>query len=684
MTSRERLSCQAFLAVLVLSALNLVLPQWCAAQSLTSTWESLPEETVVALRIPDGKAVAEAFIRDTKFGAVMFSEQKKAAVLNVLETENSEGWSEFQTQLKAYDLTTDDLLHLFSGESGYAVVMNVDNVDDGQKPVFSGLGWLEPGEELAAKVYAAIAKTIDEQDDAEHPVTRVDLTLADYPVMQLRVPSVSTEYDKDAYDLDEDYGNLSEEEQEEAYERATKNWRESAVEKVSYHTILVSTLGNRLLVAHSFQSQTEDEGVAEQLGAMFGQLLAAHASGGGDFVARMADDPGVARVMGLEGLPTFEMLGDVAPFVKLLQSNEVSSEKSAIVVRLLGLEGLGPFAGRSTIEGMQSNTQFSFSVPAPRRGLMQLLDQETLAVDPPAWVPASAVRYYQLSFDLGKAYEIIKEEVLRAFPEQAAGGFMMAETYTQGFAKASLPEVLSSLGNRHTIMSFGVEPKDEVTDNFDDDDDDDDDDERSVKVRVGVSSKDRMAIVWQIEDEELWGRLLKGLTPFAKMSEGLEFSEEQGFSGWRMKKEQAEGGLFLGKGYLVLAYGSGVLESMLSSLNNPPTGADSLRGSKVFAKASEMLNLEPSLVAEITDGDRYMSMVIGTLKKQLKQISKLMDRANEDGDDEGSSGKLMLSLAKVILPNEKEMQGMMGVIVGRWEVNEHGLFMSTAQEIPRP
>ncbi len=595
--------------VLALSVCFILPASWVAAQE-SSSWECLPEETVVALRIPNGQALVEA-LRETKFGEVMFSEQRKAAVTKLLESGRDGEWSEFQKQLKEYGLTTDDLLGLLAGESGYAVVMS----DEGEEETnFAGLGWLEPGEELAQRFFEVLANMIEDQDD-EHATTRIDLTLADLPVMQLQVPSINTEYDEE-YDLSDDYHELSEEEQEEAVEKAHQKWEESAVETVSFNTVLIGQLGDWLLVAHSYQAEDEEAtaATAEQLSALFGQWIKAHATGSESFASRLTSEAGTARVMAMDGLSVFELLGDVAPLVKLLRASAPSEEKAEQIVRIVGLDGLGPFAMRSTVKGVEWHTQMSLAVPTPRQGLMQLLGQEPIALNPPQWVPASTVRYFQWSFDLGKAYEIIKETVLREFPEQAAGGFEMAEIQVQNFAQASLPELLSSLGNRHLVMSFGL---------------DSDDEEEDGDEEVG-SATERMAMVWQVEDEQLWARLLKAITPFAGMASGVESAEEQGFSGWRMKNEKVEGGLFLGKGYLVLAYGSGVVESVLSTLNNPPTGDDALRGSEVFAKASAMIDLEPGLAVQVTDGDRYMSMLVGALKKQLKQADGLADQMTKE------------------------------------------------------
>ncbi|MGI9427591.1 MAG: hypothetical protein ACR2NM_02955, partial [Bythopirellula sp.] len=544
-----------------------------------------------------------------------------------------------------------------------AVVMSA-----GEEPLFAGFAWLQPGEHLAGKLFEVIAKLVEESDNEQ--VARVDLTLADHEVMQLQFRSVETEYDDD-YDLSDDYSDLSEEEQKTALIDAQNKWVESAVEKEVFQTVWVARLGGRLLMVHTYQSEEEAtaSATAERLSAILGQWLADHESGSSGFVARLSEEPGTARVMALEGLPTVELLGDAAPLVKMLKA-AADSEMAEKALRIFGLENLGPFAMRSTVQGTNWPTEVSIAIPAPRVGLMQLLDQEAIELDPPQWVPASAVRYYQWSFDLGKAYEIIKEAVLREFPEQAESSFAIAETSVQNFASAPLTEVLSSLGNRHIMMSFGIE---NATESVDEDNE------------TFASAMERMAFVWQLEDEELWARLMKAITPFAAMAPGSEFTEEQGYSGWRIKSEAMEGGLFHGKGYLVLGYGTGVVESVLASLNNPPTGDDALRGSKIYATASSMIDLAPGLGVEVTDGDRYVSMTFGWMDSQFRQLETVMDQLSDGGDENGEDDQqLFLSLARAILPNRDEIEGMIGVITSRWEINDDGVFGSSWQEMPAP
>ncbi|MEM8944000.1 MAG: hypothetical protein AAGD11_02370 [Planctomycetota bacterium] len=636
----------------LLSALTAV------GQTSVATWECLPEETVVALRVPNGQAVLDA-LRETKFGAVMLTEKRKASILSVCEKHGDDEWGEALETLRQYDLTFDEIASMFAGETGYAVTLAQNSEE---QTVVLGLGWLQPGDELAAKFLDILARAVDEQD-ADLPVTRVDLEIADQSVMQLQLPSVETEYTEE-FILPDHYDDLSEDDQSDAYNRAEEQFVASAVETTKYRVVLVCHVGDRLLVAHTFEAGAEEERDAaeQQVSDLMATVLAAHQAGGSDsFAPRLMDVPGIARTMTANGVPTFELLGDLRPIVAAAR-RAMDGDEAERWFRLFGLDGLGPFALRQTADGPKWLTQFSLSLPAPRSGLMKLLDQEMLAIDPPQWVPASVVRYFQMSFDLEAAYETIKDELTREFADETEAGFAMAETQAQNFTQTTLPELLGSLGNRHTIMSFGGDSGST-------------DSEDSEPAEI----LERMAFVWQVSDEEVWSRLMKVIAPFTSMAPGAEAAEEQGFSGYRMKSGANEGGLMLGKGYLVLGVGNGVVESVLSALNNPPSGSNALRGSDLFDRAAELSDLKPAMIAELTDNDRYMQMVMGKFNDQIGQVESMMEAMSDEDDD---NGMFFFDLMRAIVPQADELSGLMGVSAASVEVNDDGVFSQALQELP--
>ena len=94
-----------------------------------------------------------------------------------------------------------------------------------------------------------------------------------------------------------------------------------------------------------------------------------------------------------------------------------------------------------------------------------------------------------------------------------------------------------------------------------------------------------------------------------------------------------------------------------------------------------MIDLQPGMGVEVTDGDRYVSMLLDWMIDQLQQLESTMERF--DADDQNDE-QLFFALARAVLPNREEITGMMGVIAGRWEVNDDGFFAASVQEMPVP
>lgn len=627
------------------------------------TWQCLPEETAFAVRIPDGRAVAKAFLENTKLGAVLFSDERMAAVTELLQDEDSQGWSKFQASLTEYGFTVDDLINLFAGESGYAVVISPHDQQD--VPFVAGLAWLQPGSALAERVCTAVGEAVQKHEDDEHPIRRVDSDVEQRHVIQLTVPSIKIEYDDD-WDLPDDYAELSEQEQERVWKEALRKREDSAVTKITYRTVLITTIGDRLLLAHTYHNvDEEDESAeAEQLTTLLARWIASHANAQHSFAARYAQTPGAADVFELRGVATFEMLGDVPALLKLARAESESRDHAEQVLRMLGADQLGTFSLRSTLLGSQWHTRYFLAAPEPRHGLLELVEQTPLSTEPPPWVPASVIRFSQWSFDLGKAYAIVKQTVLKEFPEESEPWFQRTEAQLSGVTQANLGDILSALGHRHTMLKF--EPL------F----------VGSADAANGEVPRviERTAIVWQVTDEDMWSRVLQSLAPFAGMAPGLEFKEEQGFRGWRLETESFEGGLFLGKGYLVYAQGPDVLATVLSSLNSPPEGSGALRGSELYAHASSVAELRPCVMFDLADGNRIAKVVVTAIDQAIRQIDDLVNSTHADEDQDAS--KLWLAVTRALVPTEEEVEGTLGVIVSSWEVNEHGMVGWSVQELP--
>ena len=126
---------------------------------------------------------------------------------------------------------------------------------------------------------------------------------------------------------------------------------------------------------------------------------------------------------------------------------------------------------------------------------VSLLDQPTLPAQPAPWVPSSVISYTHFSFDIGQAYQTIKNAVVEQmgppgmqYFAQAEGGFMM-------FSGADLTAAITALGNKHTFVQWNPTWK---------------------QIDIGEDEQmempmNRMGFVLELRDEALWKNILQML-----------------------------------------------------------------------------------------------------------------------------------------------------------------------------
>ena len=652
---RRATICDPHLCLLAFSFLvSICLLGPARAQGEQSIWQSLPEETALAIRIANGTEFLEAMRANTKLGAVLLSQERIERIKEIIE-QQEEG-QEFNENLAQYGVTLDDMLALLAGESGYALaVIEEDEADLNEMPLFVGIGWVEPGEELAERFLDAIGKSVEDQADEGEPLSRVDFEINGLPVMQLTVGSFGTVDDME-FELDE----VEVEEHEEREIDFGEDDLDIGPPPLKYHRMLLIRLGGRLLVTHTFNPTEEVEapGHVESLTAILTHLISAHRERDpGEFTARMMADENVQDVFDLAGIAAFEVLIDLARVIEMANTQPQVSA----VMESLGLENLGPTALRLTLDDTIMRNALFVGAPAPRQGLLALLDQPPLQAEPPAWVPANVVSYNHVSADLGQIYLHIKQMILQAAGEEARMMFQAGEMQVMVMTQADLPTILSSLGHRHMVLTFEH--------SFQQPD-------QGPQFGPAVPMQQRMAIVWHVTDEALWTRILQVVAAMTQNTGNpLHLTEEQGFRGLRISQGPITGGLFLGKGNLIFALGPSVIEATLSSLNSPPTDKNALLTSDTFARAQTLLKLEPGLNFQVMDGDRY----VHTMNKIMNTLFNMVFHgpvSNRDPDRE------IIAQLKDLMPTDEELEHVLGVSTNYILVNDDGLVGQGISELP--
>jgi hypothetical protein len=654
-----------------------------AAAELRPSVAALPSETMLVARIPGGQAFVDALRSQTKLGTVIFGPER---IQRISEYLGSEGTlpDELHQGLQRYNLKPADMGQVFQGELGFAVAA-LPRPD--REPLFVGLSWLEPGEELADRLVKAVQSAVAETSDNEHPIRRIDLSLAGHDVMHLTFPQIDTE-DVDT-DVPDNVDEFTEEQLNQFFLEQARKQAEAKQMEVDQVHVFIARLGGRLLLANTFPqsaSRTQAAGAgnvdlaaisgAEPATGVFARFLAAHDAPAGPAGSALLSQ---ANLEGLlpGGTPLVEAVLDPRPLLKLAASNPLGPG----LLTALGVDTLGPIGLRGVLDGNQLKYVFALSAPAPRSGVLALLDQQPLDPQPPDWVPASVTQFQQISFDLGRAYTQIRELVVRQAGDPARMQFDMVDAQVQNSLQADLAAVLSSLGHQHTFLTFASKPAPAVPAAGD------------ANALFAATFTERVGMVWQVRDEQIWRRLIKLIADFAPLTQGaVAPAEEQGFTGVRVQGP-IEGGLFVANATLVLGIGSEVTESLLATLRNPPGGTAALGNSELFRRAQALLALRPCFEYSLSDakGDpkKLKDLVLSFFEAQANLLEQYgVDDEDEAGEDSGQAAlaaqKARLERIRQLLPTDDELEGLMGVGVGMTTVDGRGMVSQSVLELPSP
>lgn len=623
-----------------------MLPQASADQTRSSL-DCLPAETVLALRMPSGRQALEHLRANTRFGSVVLSKQRWDKAMLLLQSENQNEWEGFEQGLAQVGLEVDDLNHLFDGEVGYGLILEPRQ---DATPLIIGVAWTSPGEALAEKYMTAISKTVamvNEEADEDRKARRSDIEVAGHEVMHVAVPKITTRYD---------WGTQNNDDAPRKFKKVTSQDDQINffITRVGGRVVLMHTLPlNKGLIEGDDAPDFDKISGVEQATQVLARFLQAHAGDAPEdaFAARMLATPGLADAMP-NGRSLIEVYGDPKPLWQLLDQADVpNAEQVKQYAAALGLNDVGPMAFRWTFQGEALHGGAFLSAPAPRRGLLKLLDQPPVKPGVPAWVPASAFDYTHFSFDLGAAWTLGKGMAVEMVGEKATAFIDQVELQVQTFAQTDLASVLSGLGTRHTVVRF--EP---------------------ISTPGGGLQKEgdmtRAAIVWQLQDEPTWQQIMTGLTPFTMMTEGaVAPTDEQGFTGFRLQdpNQQMDASLMIGKGYLAFNMGNGVTAPMLNALRNPPTGEGALRNTAGYQRFGQMFEAKPGLTYNYFNGDQVVSVLYGMIMDELES-------AAEHDDD--------VARVLTLLPKRDEVEGTLGVGGGHTLVNEHGVASHSLIELP--
>ncbi len=659
--------------VIASAALCFAVPHSAAEDvALKPSWTCLPAETIALVRIPSVSAFLSEFRKQTKLGAVLFGEERMNKALALLKDAMGAEWEVMNQDLGKFGLKFEDWRELLAGETGYA---GVQIGRAGDRPLFVGLGWCEPSGDLGARALKALLQGFDESKDKQPGTVRIDAEIHGHTVSRFSIDK-NARVEPPLPNPPADFAEKSPDEQRAWFEARKKLKAEQARVVVADRIhLLVARIGQRIVFANTFP-QSENT-FLPQLAAnpdlkidldaatglapatdVFARFLAAHtaAEPASTGPRAMVAAP-IMATLPSAGAPLLECFFDPRPLIDLVDPQDLDTQRG---LRIMGVRQLGPIGMRATLDKTLLRFGMTLTLPAPRTGVLALMDQEPLPPEPPPWVEENVASYMHFACDFGKVYSLVKEAFVAEGGAEAAAGFAQFEQGVQGTLQTDFATALSSLGRRHAFVQYTAAKKVVA---------DPENEEFSLDDVMGT-----FAIVWELKDEEILRRAFQALEPFAQGFPGFVAPvEEQGFKGWRAL-QGFEAGMFLGQGHLIIAFGKGSAERVLASIRTPPASPASLREGTVLKKARTLLELRPALGFAVTNPASYES-------DQLAMISSALDLILNQIDEESPE---WTARARELLPTVDELRGSMGVSVLQAFANQHGLVIESSNDRPAP
>lgn len=646
-----------------------------AADVPRPSWECLPADTAAMVRVPHGDAFAAAVRGSTRFGAVALAPDRLERLWPLLielserstagddQAESLAGW---QKSLAKYGLAPADFVAAFRADLGAGLVVRRR---EGLPPLAVLLAWAEPGEAVAQKMLAAAKQRLEELADvADQPAAkRIDLELAGHEVISAVVPVMGI--DMSQVDLEglpaEDAAGAEGPPGPARLEAIRERLRAARPVQTGLTHVFHAVLGGRFLygttlpaVARGGAGAGDLEAVAggEEAREIFASFLAAHGDEGESSLGRVLREPALASALPV-GLPLVEAV--VVPRTVLAAVGATEAEAGAHLSRF-GLDDIGGVAWRQTLDEGRWRSTIAATLPAPRHGLLAMLDQRCDGCEVPVFVTREAVDFAQVSLDLGKAFAGIRE-VLSAGGEsdQLTNMFAVADVQSTTWLGADVATVLSGLGSRHWFISFPPRIGQAVADAREA--------VAAGQPRVDLPGTDNLAVVWQVADEAPILKLLGRLAPVA----GGQLQEEQGFRGLRLPGGAAA---YVGRGHLVLAVGEGTLDKVLAAIRNPPGGDLSWRESDALRRVRTLVEMPPARMFGVSDASRTGGG-LGTLREFLAALQP---------EDVPAESRDLLAAGQKLLPTAEEMQGMFGVGGTVVRMTDDGLVLESVWEMPAP
>lgn len=620
---------------------------------------NLPDETLFLVRFPNTALFWEALKTRTKLGGLLTAEQRVADFEKLIREEAGEDLDALNKGLARLGLSTDDLWQAIGSELAYAGLLLPAEADRG--PEYAGIAWSSADNDQIDKWFVALERKLQDQPEGKRAVRRVDLDLAGSTVVHLTIPILGPPHGEVKVGIEVDSQGVPKVDAsikpEKNADDKKKEDPDKDLEEIAQAHLMLVRGRDRLTLTHTFvvtkpqkdekpqQAAAAAARTVEKLRETTARFLATAKQNEEGIVRRWEQTPGLAEALP-EGDPLVEAFVNLPRLVAMLKVP--GDEDFWKFVQAAGLEKLGPIAYRTALDGAVLRSGLFISAPAPRPGLLALVDQAALKPEPADWVAKTAIGYQQISFDLGKAYQTVYQLMRESYP-RGEGVLKALENQSLAFLGNDPVTLLTALGKTHTILTYLPTLNNE-------------EDARRAN-RDDAAAQSAMAFVWLPTDDKVWRKLLQMLAA----ATAQPILTEQGFNGLRYANEELHGSWFIGNNYMVLSMGKGVTEKVLANLRSTPRTDESLRGTDFAKRAAELMPPAGAVSFDLTDGAGL-----------ARFANTVMQRAFADVTD-SSAAKL-----KQLWPTPQEWEGAIGVSASAVTVDANGIQYRSLLDLPSP
>lgn len=613
---------RSFLIALTALAASLVAGnQFSFGDEPHSGWERLPSSTVAAARMAFSPKLAEQFVEETQLGSVFLKDARVTGLVEVMleaMTDAAREGSPAET-FASMDLKADELLGMLAGEAGVAYIG--DRTAEFNPCVAL---WLNPSDESAELMWDLINQLVEESVEKKEGTTMLDVNVAGAEAFWLHL--------------------------------------ELPLEAGSINTVMAKR-DNHLAVAMMPEPIDEDaeDALVEFLAEQAGRLLAEELPSRDRF--EFADGVTQSDRAGRDDSAIFDSAinGPLLRETIISRLEMVPEEEIQRVARLTGYEDIGWITFGVSYGDQLLHQTMRMDWPSPRTGLGQLLDLEQATYDPPKWIPATAHTASQIYIEPDKVFSLVEEVVREEYPATASA-FEIAKGQVKALFQVDLLDLLAAMGPKVTSIVFPISSE-------------------SVDAVIDSEAEDIQeptAIIIELADQEIVEDFARKAIAFAPPG-GIEETDEQGYFGVRVQGAPVQLGAAIGDGHLILGIGDNVLEQVLASLKNPPTGRDAFIGSDAYDTGKEMLSGKAGIRLDITDGNIQQQAAFEALETVVEQMQTFRSEFGEED--------FALSVFEAVLmqmPSPEESDGSFGVFITEIYTDNAGLKFESVAELPPP